>query len=585
MTESNLIKPLKNKHYIIAYKQFSIIALLLGALSACQSDFLQLNGGEDSNSVEQETASPTKPDLSKLVSEEIVIAAAMPTAKDGRDDLVERNDDPLPLSPEEVALAEDLWERMRKGFKLEHHLDSPRVKAELNWYLRHPDYLDRVATRATRYMFEIVEEVEKRQLPMELALLPIVESAFDPFAYSHGRASGLWQFIPSTGKLYGLKIDYWYDGRRDVVAATDAALRYLKSSHKSLNQDWLLALAAYNSGEGNVRYSIRKNRKAGKKTDFFSLGLFRETRAYVPRLLAISAIIKNPEKYGIKLKTIANEAYFESVDVGSQIDLSKAAQLANISTEELYLLNPAFNKWSTHPAGPHNLLIPVDKAEDFKQALATVPFEQRISWKRHKIKEGESLGTIAERYRTTVSTIRRANKLRGNLIVAGQALLIPVASQTNEEYQLSDSQRLKSSQASVEKKLGTSPQKYTIRSGDNLWDLSREFNVSVRSLAKWNGMAPTDTLHVGRELLVFNKQLNLAMLEQQSPNNFTNNFNKNVIRKVNYRVRRGESLARIADKFNLSVNKIKKWNQKVSAQKYIQPGDRITLYVDVTQTE
>ncbi|MFT7685518.1 MAG: membrane-bound lytic murein transglycosylase D [Candidatus Azotimanducaceae bacterium] len=560
--------------------QFSIIGLLLASLTACQSNDQQLAIVEP---IPQEQMDKSKPNLAELVSEEIVIAAAMPITTDGRDDLVERADDPLPLEPPEIT--NDLWLRMRKSFQLDHHLDDPRVKAELNWYLRHPDYIDRVATRATRYLYQIVEEIESRQIPMELALLPIVESAFDPFAYSHGRASGLWQFIPSTGKLYGLKIDYWYDGRRDVVQATNAALTYLQASHKSLNKDWLLALAAYNSGEGNVRYSMRKNIKAKKAIDFFSLDLFRETRAYVPRLLAISAIISNPEKYNITLKPIINEPYFEIVDTGSQIDLSKAAELADISTEELYLLNPAFNKWSTHPSGPHKLLIPVKKAQAFREKLIDLPVKERVSLKHHKIRNGESLGVIANRYKTTIRTIRKANNIKGNLIVAGRVLLIPVASQSSDQYQLSDSERLKSNQASVQKKMGGKPQQYTIRSGDSFWELSKTFSVSVRDLAKWNGMAPTDLLHVGKELLIFDAPQNIALLDQNAVNNFATDANQNLIRKVNYRVRRGESLARIADKFNLSVNKIKKWNKKIGAKKYIQPGDRITLYVDVTQTE
>jgi membrane-bound lytic murein transglycosylase D len=571
---------------------FSIICLLVASLSACQSNFLQPQKASTAEVILKADTQESRPNLTELVSEEIVIAAAMPITADGRDDLVERTDAPLPLQPPAVEppeITKDLWLRMRKSFQLNHHLDDPRVIAELNWYLRHPDYLDRVATRATRYLYQIVEEIEARQVPMELALLPIVESAFDPFAYSHGRASGLWQFIPSTGKLYGLKIDYWYDGRRDVVEATNAALTYLQASHRSLNKDWLLALAAYNSGEGNVRYSMRKNIKAGKAADFFSLDLFRETRAYVPRLLAISAIISDPERYNITLKPIVNAPYFDVVDTGSQIDLSKAAALANISTEELYLLNPGFNKWSTHPSGPHKLLIPVKKADAFREKLLNLPLEERISWKHHKIKNGESLSVIAGRYKTTIDTLRKANNIRGNLIVAGQSLLIPVASQASDKYQLSDSQRLKSNQASVQKKIGGKPKRYTIQSGDNFWDLSRTFKVSVRDLAKWNGMAPRDLLHVGKELLIFNTPQNIAFfnqeLNQDSINNFAKDANQNIIRKVNYRVRRGESLARIANKFNLSVNKIKKWNKKIGAKKYIQPGDRITLYVDVTQTE
>ena len=559
-------------------KAFSITVLLIFSLSACQSQQPEQTpspGDDASDQAVQEQ------DLTKFVSEEIVKAAAMPITPDGKDDILERQNDPPPIESIEEAQLHDLWVKIRSGFKLDHHLDNPRVQAELNWYRRHPDYIDRVATRATRYLFSIVSEIERRNLPMELALLPVVESAFDPFAYSHGRASGLWQFIPSTGKLYGLKIDYWYDGRRDVLAATNAALSYLQTSQQSLNQDWLLALAAYNSGEGNVRYSMRKNTKAGKPTDFFSLGLLRETRAYVPRLLAISEIIANPEKYDINLKPISNEPYFELVEVGSQIDLAKAAEMAGISIEELYLLNPAFNKWSTHPEGPHNLLIPVNQAASFKQSLLATPAARRISWRSHKIKSGESLGTLARRYRTTVQTIRQANNIRGNLIIAGDSILIPVPGSTNSHYQLSDSERLKSTQAYVEKKLGSEPRHYTVQSGDNFWDLSRKFGVSMRSLAKWNGMATTDLLFPGRELLIFSSGNTVSETLAVSALPRANQ----VIRKVNYRVRRGESLSRIANKFNLSVDSLRKWNRKVTSQKYIQPGDRITLYVDVTQTQ
>ena len=533
---------------------------LLSDLSAPDSE---INGGAN------------QPDLTKLVSEEIVIAAAMPITEDGEDDIIERTDDPMPLEPASPAEIEDIWERIRQGFALEHHVDEQRVLSELNWYIRHPDYLDRVATRATRYMYHIVTAVEERGLPLELALLPIVESAFDPFAYSHGRASGLWQFIPSTGKLYGLKIDNWYDGRRDVTAATDAALRYLSDSHKSLNNDWFLALAAYNSGEGNVRYQMRKNTRAGKPIDFFSLNLFRETRAYVPRLLAISALIADPEKYGVTLKPIPNEPYFESIETKGQIDLAIAADLADISIEELYLLNPAFNKWATNPKGPHRLLVPAAKATTFDTALAALPTEQRLRWRSHKIRPGESLGLIADRYQTSISTIREANNLRGNLIVAGQELLVPVAAANSGNYELSEGERLKTTQEIAKRKIGGEAVKYVVRPGDNLWDLSRKFSVSTRALAKWNGMAPTDTLYPGRELLVFGTEATQLAAVPES---------RGVIRKVNYRVRRGESLSRIATKFNTSVNDIKKWNQRVGSQKYIQPGDRLTLYVDVTQT-
>jgi membrane-bound lytic murein transglycosylase D len=560
--------------------QFSIIAIAIVSLTGCQMLSSVNESNQSANPVEANST-----DLSKLVSEEIVIAAAMPISADGQDDIVERADDPAPLKPILLSPAEieDLWIKVRAGFKLDHHIDNPRVKSELNWYLRHPAYIERVTQRATRYLYHIVNELEARDLPMELALLPVVESAYDPFAYSHGKASGLWQFIPSTGKLYGLKIDYWYDGRRNVVEATDAALTYLTDSHKSLNQDWMLALAAYNSGEGNVRYSMRKNTRAGKPIDFFSLHLFRETQAYVPRLLAISELIANAEAYGIELKPIINEPYFEIVDVGSQIDLARAAELAEISIEELYLLNPAFNKWTSHPDGPHELLVPKEKAAIFTENLAKLPVDQRIAWKRHQIRSGDNLGSIAQKYQTTVSTIKNVNNLRNNVIVTGDSLLIPIATANLDDYQLSDSGRLKTTQAYVEKKYGAEPQKYTVKSGDSFWELSRKYGVSMRSLAKWNGMATTDLLYPGKELLIFNTKSNPSLTIVASlPSNMPSN---NMIRKVNYRVRSGESLARIADKFNVSLSSIRKWNQSITAQKYIQPGDRLTLYVDITRTE
>ncbi len=520
--------------------------------------------------------------------DDIVLAAAMPGDDDDLDPEYSAKQIAMEaeatLQPDSLPLVNtDLWQRIRDGFSLEHHLDEARVQSELRWYANHPEYLNRVATRASRYLFHIVDALEQRQMPMELALLPIVESAFDPFAYSHGRASGLWQFIPATGRTYGMQVDYWHDGRRDVRAATTGAINYLDRLHSRLDDDWFLALAAYNSGEGNVRYSMRKNSKAGKPLDFFSLGLLKETRAYVPRLLAISAIIADPAKYNIELLPIANEPYWEMVNTGSQLDLSVAAEIAEISIDELYLLNPAFNKWSTHPDGPHELLLPRQQADTFRVNLAALPLNQRLSWQRHKVKSGESLGVIAQKYNTSVATLQLANKIKGNLIRAGQSLMIPVARGSSETYELSANERLKSRQNYTEKKTGVAPTRYIVRQGDSFWEIAQTFKVSMRALAKWNGMATTETLIPGKELVIFSTltqpaATTLATLAKlpESPE---------VIRKVNYRVRSGESLERIASKFNLPVASVKQWNEKLGRKKYIQPGDRVTLYVDVTQTE
>ena len=211
----------------------------------------------------------------------------------------------------------DLWDLVREGFQLEHSLDRKRVQDEISWFRRHPDYIERVTKRAEKFLYHIVQVLSARDLPMEFALLPVIESAYDPFAYSHGRASGLWQFIPATARLHDIRIDWWYDGRRDIIDSTDAAARYLDHLYGRMGEDWLLALAAYNTGEGKVRSAIRKNQRSKQQTDYWALKLSKETTAYVPRLLAICAIIANPESFGIQLKTIRNRPYWESVDIGS----------------------------------------------------------------------------------------------------------------------------------------------------------------------------------------------------------------------------------------------------------------------------
>ncbi|MDF1780481.1 MAG: LysM peptidoglycan-binding domain-containing protein [Alcanivoracaceae bacterium] len=483
---------------------------------------------------------------------------------------LEETDETAPKMSGAISDA-DLWERVREGFALDLDLDNPRIKAQRDWYANHQAYLDRVATRAERYMHYIVEQTGERNIPMEMALLPIVESAFDPFAYSHGRAAGAWQFIPSTGRHFGLEQNWWYDGRRDVTASTDAALKYLSQLAARFDGDWLLALASYNAGGGTVSKAIRYNEQRGLPTDFWNLRLPRETSAYVPKLIAISQLIRDPEKYGVTIKPIKDAAYFVSIDIGGQIDLAEAAELADISVEELYLLNPGYSRWATPPEGPHTLLIPVDNAESFNQRLADLPEEARMRWDRYTIRSGDSLISIANRFKTTPDTLRTANKVRGNTIIAGNTLLIPRPSASRDSYSLSADKRLEA----VQNKQVSGKQKhdYTVRNGDSFWKISRKFNVGVRELAKWNNMAPGDPLKVGQSLAVWSNQP-LSASGNDSP------VRPEMIRKVNYAVRNGDSLSRIANRFNVSINQIADWN-RLNTKKYLRPGQKLTLYVDV----
>jgi len=476
--------------------------------------------------------------------------------------------------PEEVEKPEpDLWARLRSGFAMDLDVDEARVQSQLNWFKSHPRYIDRVSDRGSRYLHYILTEAEKRNLPTELVLLPIVESAFDPFAYSHGRAAGLWQFIPSTGKYFGLEQTWWQDQRRDVVAATDAAFNYLERLANRFDGDYMLALAAYNSGGGTVSSAMRKNRNRNQPTDFWSLDLPRETRHYAPKLIALAKIIAEPEKYGIELPPLANEPYFEVVDTGSQLDLAQAARLADVDIDEIYLLNPSFNRWATSPTGPHRLLVPREKADTFRTALKNINPSDRVSWNSYKVAAGDTLSTIAQRYGTTASVIQQVNKLNSHIIQIGERLMIPAASKKSGTYSLSAAERLSRKQKRLDKDADGTRIDYSVRSGDTFWDIAREHKISVRQLASWNGMAPGDPLMPGQDLVIWSKS---PQAEQMVSAPRT----EAMVRKVGYRVRKGDSLARIANRFAVNVSDIASWNN-LNTGRYLQPGQSLVLYVDV----
>ncbi len=465
----------------------------------------------------------------------------------------------------------DLWERVRKGFRLKHPINN-RVMAELRYFKRHKSYISRISKRANMYLYHIVEEAEKRNIPLEIALLPVVESAFQPFAYSHGRASGIWQFIPSTGKIYGLEQNWWYDGRRDIIASTDAALTYLERLAKRFDGDWLHALASYNSGGGTVNKAIRRNKKKGRATDYWNLSLPKETEAYVPRLIAFCMLIDNPEKYDVTLDSLNNKPYFSAVDLKTQIDLSLAADLAGISTAEIYKLNPGYNRWATPPNGPHRLALPVGKIDSFNKKLSEVPKEKHVRWVRHKIKSGEALLNIAKKYDTTVNVIRKANNISGNNIRAGKHLVIPVSLKSDQEYTYSISQRKK---GVINKARSRSSLVHIVKRGDTLWDIAQKYKVSVGSITRLNKISPRDTLKNGQKLAI--------KPGPKTPRQYLSGTPGSITKKVTYVVRRGDSLDRIARKFKVSVKDIQSWNSKARSKKYLQPGQRLKIYVDIAK--
>jgi len=414
----------------------------------------------------------------------------------------------------------DIWSRIRKGYSLK-PLDSPYIARHEQWFVNNPEYMQAMMDRARMYLFYIVEEVEKRPgVPMEIALLPAIESAYKPYAYSRAKASGLWQFIAPTGRLYGLNMNWWYDERRDVIASTRAALDYLQKLHNDFG-DWHLALAAYNAGEGKIGRMMEYNRKRNQPTDFQYLKLKQETIHYVPKLIAMANIIANPEKYGVQLLSIPDQPYFVRVDVGSQIDLGVVSKLIDVPVNELQYINPHMNRWATHPEGPHHVLLPVDKKETFLEGLSTLPADKRVQWFGHDVKRGETLAGIASHYHVSVESIRSANNLSSNVLRAGQSLMVPVSSRSLSPAYTAVTSKPAAPAANTQT-WNTNGSKHSVihrvRAGETLWSIARRYGVLVSQIVEWNVLEADSVLKLGQRLRIFPSGVPAAKIDSDSPN-------------------------------------------------------------------
>ncbi len=472
-------------------------------------------------------------------------------------------DEPTEAEPTQVAgltpaQYADLFDRMRSGFRIE-DVDTRAVDIQVAWFASHPDYLERAFGRAELYLYHIVTELEARGMPLEIALLPVVESAFEPYAYSRARASGLWQFIPGTGSRYGLKQDWWYDGRRDVMESTRAALDYLQSLHDEFGGDWLLAIAAYNCGELAVEHALDVNRAKGKPLDFWSLRLPRETQAYVPKLLAMRRLVADPERFGISISPIPNAPYFARVDTGGQIDLKLAAEIAGVTDEELYELNPAFHRWATDPAGPHYLLLPVDGARVFLQNVSQLNDDQRMRSTTYTVARGDSVASVARRFNTTANVIREMNDLPAGVLTIGSDLRVPSTTTALPPKVL-----LAAARADGRDRSARRPHVHVVHRGDTMWSIARRTGVDVNKLAVMNGMQPGDPLRAGQRLRLSNGESRSSSAPSA--------------RKVTYTVRAGDTLGAIAKLFQVSVGQIMSWNG-IASRTAISVGQKLTIRV------
>ena len=475
---------------------------------------------------------------------------------------------PGPALPADTADAAplDLIGRISAGLVLP-EASHAAIDRELDWYVANADYLNVVLRRSEPYLHHIVEALQQAGMPLDLALLPIVESAYDPFAYSRGQAAGLWQIIPGTGRELGLKQNWWYDARRDVLESTEAALRYLRQLNERFDGDWLLAVAGYNAGGGSVSRALSRTAAGGDSADFWSIRdqLPVETRTYVPRLMALARLVAAPQRYGVSLPSIEDKAYFRAIETGGQVDMAVAAQVVGMGTDELYRLNPGVKRWATDPDGPHRLVVPIDLAGNLAAALSGPEGLPGVRWTRHVVGAGETLTDLAIEFRTTVDALKQANDLSGDLIRVGQGLMVPrpvgatdgsdllaAAPTDGTEYSPGDERR----------------QAYVVQAGDSLWSVARRYDVTVAELAQWNSMSTRDILNIGRELTVWSEVSVFVPTGNQR------------IRRVTYTVRSGDSLYRISTRFRVSVADLLQWNN-ISPERYLQPGQQLILLVDV----
>ncbi len=371
----------------------------------------------------------------------------------------------------------DLWARIRNGFALP-DLDTAQVRQAEEWYATRPEYVARMIGRSRRYLYYIVGEVEKRGMPLEAALLPMIESAYNPMAYSSGRASGIWQFIPSTGKMYGMQQNWWIDGRRDVVAATGGALDYLQKLHAEFG-DWHLALAAYNWGEGSVRRAIAYNQKRGLPTDYLSLSMPAETRNYIPKLQAVKNIVSDPAAFNLELAHIPDAPYFTVVRTSRKMDVKIAADLAEMPLEEFLSLNPQHNRPVIAGADEATILLPYDKAELFAAKLE-LSAQPMVTWQAYKIRAGDTLPQVAARFGLSLETLRTVNGIGPRAAVpVGHALLVP--SQAPSDATIASLQNAVFTTVSSGRALY-----HRVRNGETIASIARRYDVTSQELRTWN---------------------------------------------------------------------------------------------------
>ena len=452
--------------------------------------------------------------------------------------------EPIPVeASKDIPTYENVWDRITAASSNDQeHLDE-KTLVYINAYLSNPNQLDKLLEKGRYFIYFVLEELERYRLPPELALLPYIESNYDPFSISASGAMGIWQFMPATARIYGLKDTWWYEQRHDPLASSKAAVRYLAYLHNRFNKEITYTLAAYNGGPTLLEKQIKLNRKLGKPTNYENLKLPKQTKEYVPKFKAMLELVLNAEKYGLNLPNFPNKKVLGNIELNGQVEILAFSEFTGLKPEFIYKLNAGYTKWASPPGDKTTFNIPIELEEVLNLKKDKFIKTNQINWVTHKVSRGDSLWKIAEEFDTEVNVLKKVNYLASNVLNLNQELLIPLSNDQNQTF--------------------IPYQAHIISEGDTLWNLGIQYKISPAEIAKNNGLRMNSTLTIGKELNIGNKNIYRTINSKK--------------RTILYSVKQGDSLYRIADIFNIEISDIKDINELPNNE--IKPGQVLKIII------